>query len=362
MHAPSASLSSLASLAGVALLCLIGGHVRAGGAPLRPEPAILDFGDRGHGEDVPLDLELTNTTDGPLRILSIRKSCGCTRFSPSGFAAPLAPGESVTLEVVMRSGRIQGLLDKYIEIRTDRSDRPLRVPTRMRVFPGVRVEPYQFRLAGEVGGRPVTTEVSVTRRRGAPVDLRIEGVVAGGSVRRPLDEHFEVRSEKVAGGRRIHLTVKPTHPEGRIFAELTARLDGKSFRIPVAGEMYRGLKLSSRYLNFNRTLVDDPETLVEEVELSSIDGREFRIVESEPSFSARPPGTDLGLDVRPFPSPDGRRCRVQARLRVRAESGDPPPSGSFSGRVRLVTSHPEKRVVELLVMGFFPRQRGAAKR
>ncbi|MBN1442619.1 MAG: DUF1573 domain-containing protein [Planctomycetes bacterium] len=328
---------------------------------LRPSPRQLDFGDRGHSEEVRLPLELHNAGEAPVKILALRASCGCTRVSPSAWNAPIAPDETIELSVTMSSGRAVGTLDKYLEIQTDDSANPLRVPTRMRVFAGFRTQPYQFQFEGEVGGRAVTKSIEITRgvgsAAGGDFSMEIQGVVRGGLQEASLDEYFESRIEDLPRGKRVHLTLKPTHPEGRIFASLKARVEGKSFIIPVTGDMFRGLRLSPRYFNFSRVDAGVRSSFVKVSEISSIDGRAFRLLEIQPSYLRQPKGAEIRVQVFPQKLAGGTKYRLNALLEIPEGAA---PDGPFSGKILVKTDHPEKPKVELNVIGFFPAPRAAS--
>jgi hypothetical protein len=330
----------------------------ADGPRLRISPAILDFGERGHMEHPRLTLTLANDGSAPLTITELKPSCSCIELRPASIARPLAPGEKVEIAVTMGSGRAIGSLDKYIAIHTGGSAPALEVPARMRVFEGLRQEPYDIAFEGVVGGQPVTRSVDLVWTRGraaaAPPDLQVEDVVSAyrrEDVAGPIARFFAHRVEDIPQGKRLHITVLPDHPEGRIAATVRCRLDGRTLEVPVRGEMFRCVLVSPTSLNFNRVEIDKPATVVSHSRLSSTDGRAFSVLGTEVR-TTRTDTPGLGLAVTPRSEDGGKKWLVEARIRV---PGPVLPTGSFTGKILVRTDHPEKPEIELLFFGFFPR-------
>ena len=330
---------------------------------LRVSPLELDFGNRGHGETVPLKLTLENTGKSPLRVEELKPSCGCTKVQPARIPAPLAPGQSVTLTVTMSSGRVFGNLNKYLAIRTENSRNSIKVPTRMTVFPNFEMRPTELKFEGEVGGRPVTETVDVLGKGPTNGNFRfsIEGVVqrvvrrvdvVSGADNERLDRFFDHRVERLPKGFRVHLTLKPTHPEGRLFATLVGKLDGKPLHVPVLGEAFRWLKLSPNYFNFNK-VAPSPGTHQQESTLVTIGDRPFNILEVRAEFQRRP-DEKLRLDVRNERLDGGKRYRLRAILTVPEGMQLKKNASRFSGKVYVLTDHPEKSQVSFNFFGFFP--------
>jgi hypothetical protein len=332
---------------------------------LHVTPAALDFGERGHGERGLLKLTLKNIGATPLRITSIKSCCDILRTSPAGIPRPLGPGGTAVLDVTMQSGRAMGILDKYITIETDGNPRALRVPARMSVFAGYSLavedagkgdpSPLQPHLEGDVGGRPVSRSMLLKRasppaRPALPLAFEVVGVTESERGRDEPSAHFATRLEDVPGGKRLHITLKPTHPEGRFLATVRARLDGKPFEIPVSGEMFRGIRLSPAYINFNRVEAAKPDTFRQENRLTSTDDRPFKILGTEVKVE-RSTVAGLTLESTAEPAEGGKVHLLRSRIVVPEGSQ---PKGSFSGKVFLQTDHPEKAEVVLGFFGFFP--------
>ena len=127
-------------------------------------------------------------------------------------------------------------------------------------------------------------------------------------------------------------------------------MNGRPFRIPITGDMFRGIMISPKYFNFNRVDVDDVATLTEESRLKTIDGRAFKVISSDFEV-VRTPAPGVELEVTPEKQESGSEWILRARLRLPPGI---PPNGSFFGKVRVRTDHPEKPNLELNFFGFFP--------
>jgi hypothetical protein len=316
---------------------------------------VLDFGEQGHNQRPQLALTLENTGAKPLRITKIDSTCSCLKVRPASLTEPLLPGVPVRLNVTMSSGRAVGFnVQKYLEIYAGKSKPLLKIPARMRIFAGFDLEPHQLRFAGEFGGKAVTETVELKwigrRRPPAKITFDVQGVFDARG--RRLGDHFKPRLEDIRAGKRLQLTLRPTLPEGRIFATVRARLNGLPFEISVTGEMFRGIKVVPNYLNFNRAEVEKPETLVEEARLTAIGAGVFKILETKVRVQRTPlPG--LQLHIEPEAKEAGKEYVLRARLQL---PPDTRAQGSFFGKVRVKTDHPLKPELELNFFGFLPKR------
>lgn len=331
------------------------------------DPRAVDFGERGHDDRASRTLTLRNDGTAPVRVLAVEKTCDCLTISPRSLPAPIPPGGSATLEVSMGSGRAIGALEKYVDIRTDDPRVPsIRVPVRMRVFDGFSIEPRELRFDGVCGGDPLTQSVAVSLR-GAKRDfaLAFDGVFDPAR-KGSKNPHFRGSVVTLKDGKRIDVVLEPTHPEGRIWAELQASLDGKRLVIPIAGDMFRWIKVVPTYFNFSRVSADDPKSLRRQVVLASTDAREFRIVSMTPEFrTAVPPGLEVELGSEgSVLGQAAKEHTISAAIvlppelrRPARDEAEARASVSLSGRVVVETDHPEKPRIELSFFGFVVRPR-----
>lgn len=75
---------------------------------LRFSPAVLDLGEMAVGTPKTATLTVTNASDAPITIESVKAGCGCTKVSdaPKG---PVAAGGSFTLQVTLDPGAKPGV-------------------------------------------------------------------------------------------------------------------------------------------------------------------------------------------------------------------------------------------------------------
>ncbi|MEE8165105.1 MAG: DUF1573 domain-containing protein [Myxococcota bacterium] len=344
------------------MLCIAlgagGSTACAQGVRLRIEPRSIDFGERGHQERPTTELTVRNVGDAPLTIEKIDVSCDCIRVSPRSVRA-IPPGGSTKFQVSMGSGRAMGTLSKKITLTTDDPGAPrVFIPVRMRVLAAFRMKPLELRFTGSRGREPVEQFVDIMHRdprAGGDFDFKIVDIA--GRFDRPGKAFFRTKIQPLSDpagrtiGKRITLILDPAHPEGRISAELKALLDGRNFVVPVVGEMFEGVLVKPRFVNFSRANVQDASTLVREVRLTSIDDKPFTIksVTQKPSRPGQP-GVKLVFMV--FPAPSKLAHRVLIRLVPDAKESR---KTSFYGKIEVETDHPTKKAITLSYTGFFTR-------
>lgn len=359
----------------VALLVLL---VRPAAAQVKAEPAELDFGRRGHNDRPVLTLVLENVGTAPVAVTRIAPSCSCIQVEPALPPGPIPAAGKVEIKVSMGSGRAMGVLDKALSIATTHPGSPvLHVPVHMRVFEDLEMKPGELHFDGAVGGPPISESVVILRRRkgGGPPGLAVERILdtladpgnPGKTTQRP-SPHWQARVVEVPEGKRLEVTLLPSHPEGRIWATLEAKLEGKLLVVPLAGTVFRGIKVVPNQFNFSRVAGDDPGSHQKELKLTATDGRPFRILAMTPSFHGRSPGgapAGARLEVEAKGGRAGEPATehvLRATIAAGAQGGPEAPGGarrttSFSGTVAVKTDHPEKPELSLSFFGFFDEAR-----
>jgi len=317
-------------------------------------PKVLDFGEHGHLEEPELVVVLENDGAKPIRIREIKPSCSCIDVKPRPPVELPASG-SLTLTVKMSSGRPMGLLDKNIVFSTE-DNREFRIPVRMRVHADFIMEPWDLRFEASFG-QVETRAVEVKRRASGPdfkleVDGVVEAMASRGSAR--PNPHIAARLVESEGTKKIEVTVLPTHPEGLVRGNVEARLEGKRLIVPLAGEVFRWIKISPREHNFSRVAVAEPATLDKEITLRSTDGRPFRVLEMKPTHHrALPDGVVMEFRDDSGSGPAAEH-RIRAHIQVKEGVS---PAGSFSGKLSIRTDHPEKPEVNSSFFGFFDERK-----
>jgi hypothetical protein len=326
-------------------------------AQIKVTPALIDFGERGHDERPTETLTLENKGKEPVTVSEIKPTCGCISVDPPILLNPIPPGGSEKLKVSMGSGIAMGVLEKHIAIYTEDRNTPVAMASvKMRVFENFSMEPRELHFDGVAGGEPVTKMIEIKwGARGAPrqFDLAVKAMKDRRGQKSELSDHFQSKVAEIPGGKRIEVTLKPTHPEGLIWANLEAQLDGKALVVPVTGNMFRWIKVVPVYFNFSRVSQDDPSSFVKESTLTSTDGKPFKILSATTQFQQKPKG-DVRLEVDEKGGEIGKEG-LEHVLRARISVGSKePPERSFSGKVIVKTDRPEKPEITFNFFGFFP--------
>ncbi|MFH1417534.1 MAG: DUF1573 domain-containing protein [Planctomycetota bacterium] len=166
---------------------------------------VFDFGRHSDDSEVKHEFKFTNTGTGPLEILKVQPSCGCTLAGK--FDRIVQPGDAGAIPVTFRTKKLEGQVSKKITVFTN-------VPT-------------QDRLTLEIGGF-VWLPLQATPKRATFGILKIEQAVEG--VLRKLTLQSNVESPVNITG--VHSTNPVFSPEikvldpGRQF-ELTISLKGQ---------------------------------------------------------------------------------------------------------------------------------------
>jgi hypothetical protein len=312
----------------------------------------LDFGDEGHGRTVRRTLTLRNSGDAPLKIGAMKPSCGCTQIEKAPIGKTLAPGDSIEVAITMSSGRAVGALDKHITIETDGSPPRVDVATTMRIFSDYRVGDDPETFEGEVDGQPCERTFEISSRDGKEsFAFEVERVVTSDRAEKAENPHFRTAIEPIPGGQRLRITLLPTHPEGRFSGNVEAKLDGKPFHVAIAGEVFRGIKLSPRYINLNAVDPKKETTWVQSAHLIAIDGVPFQILSTRVDIQRGAKGAEW--KVRTEELDGAKQHRVELRVTPPKEGA----TGSFFGELHVETDHPEKPRVSFRILGFFPTSR-----
>lgn len=112
-------------------------------------PDTIDFGKYPAWEKRVANFKIWNAGDAPLKIIKVRKNCGCA--SASCDKVMLKPGETGTVEVVILPSSIFGLFSKNTFIETDdKANRFLKLNVAGHPVPLVEVKPRASMHAGRL--------------------------------------------------------------------------------------------------------------------------------------------------------------------------------------------------------------------
>ncbi|MEE8243511.1 MAG: DUF1573 domain-containing protein [Pseudomonadales bacterium] len=113
--------------------------------PLRIEPGELDFGQVQAGVKLQGQVQLTNISNEPVRILKAKTSCGCTVASVPKEA--FGPGESISVEVQFTpNGKPGARASKTVRFILEESENPIPLSVTAELVEFVRIEPAKLQL------------------------------------------------------------------------------------------------------------------------------------------------------------------------------------------------------------------------
>jgi hypothetical protein len=327
----------------------------------------LDYGTCGHHERLTRKITIRNAGDKTLTITKLKKSCDCTsivfngRPIPRGTTVrhPLAPQAAAELSVTLSTGRIMGVLHKYVEIGSDDPARPtIKLPVLARVHAGVKAYPWTLpSFTAVAGGPPITQEFTLVwlEKPGAePIlkDLKAKHPRVAVQAKRMTEKELAAelakrkaestyfRYPRFHAGYRITVTVTPPAKEGHFTANVTALVNGKNWEYGVRGYVFSGIMVEPRYFQFGK--IEDPDLAEQTIVLRAVDGRSFDVagITAEPDI--------LAFQVRS--DGDGTTHRITARI---AEADR---SRRFYVKVAIQTTHPKKPFIEASCYGFWAQK------
>ncbi len=304
-------------------------------ASITVSPSVLEFGNCGHNQTIRKEVTISNNGTESLRITRIRSSCSCTKCSMK--QRRIAPGSSETLSVVLSTGRVMGMLHKYVEIHTDQPDQPpVKIPVNAGVHADVKAIPWSLpTFSASTGGPPVKQRLVLVNRRAASNEMVLKKLKAE-------DRHVTVKADPVKQAGKItrydiEITITPSPKEGFFKSRLTAELNGKPWVFPVQGYIFDGIVVQPRYFQFGR--IEKPAEAASSIMLESADSTPFEIIE----ISSAP---DLfWFDIQPIAG--GLKYKIDAHIRAEDRSK------RFFATVTILTTHPDKRKLTVKCLGFW---------
>lgn len=193
-------------------------------------PATLDLGEMTAGQPRTADLTITNTSDGPVTVESIKGGCGCTKVTeaPKG---PIAPGASFTVQVTMDPGMKTGIaLRKPVHValaggRVESMHIVATVKTVITVTPEVV----------DAAVKPGAAGSSVTLSSVDAKPFRITAITPSGVA--------EVGSQAASGTHELKISLEAWHKAGQPATILitTDRPDAPTVAVPVKSAQTVGM-------------------------------------------------------------------------------------------------------------------------
>ena len=205
---------------------------------LRFDPPTLDLGEMFAGQPKTATLTVTNASDAPVTILSMKGGCGCTTLSayPTG---ALAAGASFSVEVTVDPGMRTGIsLRKPVHVKlSDGRVESMHVAGSVKTV--IAVTPEQVEAVGSVAG--ATASVALASVDGAPFLVTAtapDGVITVLRAGAPSNR-FELELDLeawVQAGRPSTVLISTDRADARQLALPVKFADAVAmFRLPAAG-------------------------------------------------------------------------------------------------------------------------------
>jgi hypothetical protein len=137
-------------------------------------------------QEIRTEFRVRNDGDAPLRIGEIRSDCGCS--SAVARSKTIPAGESTTIEVVLRTMTMSGVLSKRVKVASDDPERrEVELKIRADIAGGIVLDPARFYFGPVLVGTSPTSSLVAKWREGYGKPFRIPKVEAPG-----LDLAFDV--------------------------------------------------------------------------------------------------------------------------------------------------------------------------
>jgi len=311
-----------------ASLCSIAAEPR-----LEFEQPTFDFGEVDQGEKVKASFAFKNSGDGPLDILKVVPTCGCTTAELD--KKQYQPGESGIISVTFNTQRFPGKVTKRITVESNDPNRPrTSVTLKGNVTVDIRYAPNSLFFADARMGQSATHEININTGRMANLEL----------------SDVEVNIQPECLNARV-VQVDATHArlvvtaDGSKFPSQKSQINGtlsfqtnskaqKTIRIPISIRIQRPIATSPRSVYMFASKEGKPREVT--VKVRSTDNSNFQIlgVESNSEFISITRGKD-----------EGREKYLVATLSGQAELG------KFEAEIRVTTDNPEQKEVRIPVRG-----------
>lgn len=250
----------------------------------------------------------------------------------------------------MGSGLAVGRYFKKLTIRSNDPKSPtISIPVGMTVLGDYRFSGRTFRFAAGRGGEPQTSSIEITAMNAPTLALSIEQFKIPFGNSKP--EFFDAAIRRIENGHRITVTLSPDHPEGRITAELWAKIDGRNMVISIGGEMFAWIFVEPTFLRFDKVERNQVNTIQREFRLNSIDKTPFRVL-SVKDGSRGKGKSPVTPTFQVSSAPNGLVHRITVGL---ASARGVRNRQTFSGKIVVETDHPKRQRVTLRYAGFFQR-------
>lgn len=208
---------------------------------------VHDFGTVWVGPILKHIFKITNRGDGPLEILRVKPSCGCTIAGK--YPKKLAPGETGEFPFSVSSTKLRGKFEKAITITSnDPSNPSLRLRLRGEVKRYVNLVPASVHFGKLYGGEPRERVIKITNNTDTPLKLTMST---------PLGKGFEAELTETIPGQTFELVVKarPPFKPGTFRKSLVLETNvenQKTIKVDIRGSVPQRLDVNPTVLTLGR--------------------------------------------------------------------------------------------------------------
>lgn len=141
-------------------------------AQLVADPARVDFGRQRQDQQLNLDVDIRNTGDTSLELVSTDTDCRCTAASLD--KKSLAPGEHATLRVSLYTRTYIGKIDRVVVVRTNAGDLTIPVSVDVAQFDRWTVTPYPLIMRPSQRGKDAFIDIALRHSGGTTEITKVE--------------------------------------------------------------------------------------------------------------------------------------------------------------------------------------------
>lgn len=207
----------------------------------------VNLGKIQEGTVIEHEFQLVNTTDNPLKITEIKKTCSCQAVSVDQ-QTPIPPGGSTTVGIKFQTKGVEGPIRQRIVVVTDaQADHMREIPMSVNVDVdgGFKVVPSQIMLGQIHTKTPIQRSLQVRLTRSELANLSVTAQAEN-------NPFLSVTlSRRVPGLVSFDLALDPSMPPGPVFGQIRFRAgkDGmKDIVVPVAGTKLGSISVVPRLL------------------------------------------------------------------------------------------------------------------
>lgn len=310
-------------------------EAQSSSSSLALQPTSIDLGRVGHGGKRLLEFQVVNMTKEPVKISSIRPSCGCMKMRPHDVRTPLGPGEKRNFQFDLSLGRGWGDFSKKVEVLVGNLP-VVRLPVQANFHPSVRPSSRDLVLATSTAG-PIAESSRI-------LELTQSGTTEPPSIEnlKSSAQHFKIRLLEPKGSRaRIEVTASTGIARGRFVGQIEGLCNGLPFVMPIRGRAFGLIVHQPQSWNLNQ--VSQSGFAESTLKLRRADGKPLKVLGSQLELTRNPAGLDISFSTKP---------QEDGSVEIRAYIADPFPTtaGGIYGKLSLTldTGESEPLVVDLL--------------